>query len=240
MTSDQATLSLSVCVPAYDEVDSLRGAVEDLMAHVAPVVSRLEIVIVDDGSQDGTGPLADRLASEFPAVRVLHHPRNLGFGLSYRTGLAAATGDWFTYFPADHENVAAELVQAITHVRPGLLVTTHHISTDPRPWSRRLLSRTYTHVVNLLSGLRLKYYNGLTFYPTESLRAIPLGANGFLMQAEAMVRLSRRGFRIVELEYPLGRRRTGRSAAVRLPALRQAARDCLRIWRAGRRGRPGG
>jgi len=230
-------LTLSVCVPACNEVESLQGAVEDLLKQVAPSVVRLEIVIVDDGSQDGTGPLADALAAAHPEVRVLHHPRNVGFGLSYRDGLAAATGEWFTYFPADHENVAAELVQAIPHVQPGVLVTTHHVSTDPRPWSRRWLSRTYTFLVNRISGLGLHYYNGLTFYPTAVLQAMPLGANGFLMQAEAMVRLSRRGYRVVQLEYPLGKRKSGCSAAVRLPALRQAVRDCLRIWSAGRRGR---
>jgi len=117
-------------------------------------------------------------------------------------------------------------------VRPGVLVTTQHVDTDPRSWRRRVLSRTYTALVNLISGYRLRYYNGLTIYPTAALQATPAGAQGFLMQAEAMVRLMRRGYGVVELEYPLGKRKSGRSEAVRLRALRQAARDVGRIWKA--------
>ncbi len=235
MNAVREGLALTVCVPAYNEAPTLAAAVADLRDSLAPVVERLEVIIVNDGSADGTAAIADALAVAHPeTVRVLHHARNQGFGVSYRDGLRASTGDWYTYFPGDHENQAAELVQAVAAVCPGVLVTTHHVSSDPRPLSRRLLSRTYTCLVNAVSGLRLRYYNGLTLFPVKDLRAIPLGAQGFLMQAEAVVRLVRRGYRVVELEYPLSQRRAGRSAAVRGPALRQAARDCVRIWRAGR------
>lgn len=225
-------ISLTVCVPAHNEAPTLRESVEDLLAELQPAVQRLDIVIVNDGSVDGTGAIADALAAEHAAVRVLHHPRNIGFGLTYQDGLAAATGEYFTWFPADHENLAAELVQAVGAVKPGVLVTTQHVDTDPRSWRRRILSRTYTALVNLISGYRLRYYNGLTIYPTAALQGTPVGAQGFLMQAEAMVRLMRRGYGVVELEYPLGKRKSGRSEAVRLRALRQAARDVGRIWEA--------
>lgn len=231
-----ATLpSLTVCVPAYNEAPTLRESVEDLVAQLRPVVARLEIVIVNDGSADETGAIADALVAEHAEVRALHHPRNLGFGKTYRDGLAAATGEYFTWFPADHENLAAELAQAVAAVRPGVLVTTQHVDSDPRSWKRRLLSRTYTALVNLVSGFRLRYYNGLTIYPTRVLQETPAGAQGFLMQAEAMVRLMRRGYGVVELEYPLGKRKSGRSEAVRMRAMRQAARDLVRIWKASKK-----
>jgi len=230
----RTSIALSVCVPAFNEAATLRESVDDLLANLAPVVAQLEIVIVNDGSGDETGAIAEALAAEHPGIRVRHHARNEGFGLAYREGLAAATCAYFTWFPADHENVADELVQAVAHVAPGVIVTSQHVDTDPRPMYRRIPSRMYTRILNRLTGVRVRYYNGLTIYPMEDLRRVALGAHGFAIQAETLVRVARRGLRIVELEYPLSRRVAGRSALVTGRALKQALRDVVRIWRAVR------
>lgn len=253
-----SNIALSVCVPALNEEETLRAAVEDLLTSLGPEVGRLEVIIVNDGSSDDTGKIGEALALRHGSgqvaehtlrpgsgqalrpssgqawVRVLHHAQNMGFGATYRDALAVATGDFFTWFPADHENQATELVQSIPHLAPGVIVTTQHVDTDPRPLYRRVPSRFYTKTLNRLFGLRVRYYNGLTIYPTADLRSVALGAQGFAMQAEAMVKVGRRGLRIVELEHPLGKRTSGKSALVSWRALRQALRDCVRIWRAGR------
>ena len=237
-----SNIALSVCVPALNEEETLRAAVEDLLTSLGPEVGRLEVIIVNDGSSDDTGKIGEALVAEHTfrpgsgqaGVRVLHHAQNMGFGATYRDALAVATGDFFTWFPADHENQATELVQSIPHLAPGVIVTTQHVDTDPRPLYRRVPSRFYTKTLNRLFGLRVRYYNGLTIYPTADLRSVALGAQGFAMQAEAMVKVGRRGLRIVELEHPLGKRTSGKSALVSWRALRQALRDCVRIWRAGR------
>ncbi|MCE9613317.1 MAG: glycosyltransferase family 2 protein [Lentisphaerae bacterium] len=221
---------LSVCVPALNEAPTLRESVDDLLQNLAPAVGRLEIIIVNDGSQDDTGRIAEALAAEHAGIRVLHHAQNMGFGATYRDALAAATGDFFTWFPSDHENLASELVQEVAHVAPGVIVMSQHVDTDPRPLYRRLPSRLYTRSMNRIFGLQVRYYNGLTIYPTADLRAVRLVAQGFVMQAEAVVKVAKRGLRIVELEHPLGKRTSGRSALVSGRAFRQALRDARRIW----------
>ena len=231
--ASSALPSLSVCVPALNEEHSLRGAVEDLLATLVPVVSQLDVIVVNDGSTDGTGCVADELAEAHACVRVLHHAQNAGLGASIRNALAVAREDWFVYFPADHENSALELAQAVAHVEPECLVTTHHLSSDPRPFRRRWISKTYTGILNLLFGLRLKYYNGLTLHPTAAMRQVPLVASGYLCNAEVMIRMLKRGYRVKELEYPLRKRDSGKSTALRLRTFVCLAEDCVRVWRAG-------
>src|SRR5438552_18525086 len=80
--NEMATRAVTVCVPAYNEVASLEGTISDVLAATASF-SDCEIIVVDDGSTDGTGELADALAVRSAGVRVLHNPTNLGFAVGY-------------------------------------------------------------------------------------------------------------------------------------------------------------
>jgi glycosyltransferase involved in cell wall biosynthesis len=220
-------LTLSVCVEAYNEAATLRAVVADLQTVLAPRVHTLEIIIVNDGSRDGTGTLADELARTQANVRVIHHARNLGMGASFRDGLAAARGAYFTDFPGDHENRAEELAALLDkRTRDTLVVTCYH---DTRPRFRRVISRAYTALLNLLLGTRLQYFNGMVIYPTALLRSVPLRARGFLFHAEVLVRMLRAGQRV---EYCLSQRQTrvaGSSSALKPRALWGALADVIRI-----------
>ncbi|MFC1452611.1 glycosyltransferase family 2 protein [Verrucomicrobiota bacterium] len=229
MAGKQLRLNLSVAVPALNEEAALKSAVEDLLHELRPEVESLDIIVVDDGSTDRTGEIADALAAQHTEVRVLHHEANRGIGAAYRAALAAAKGDYFVDFRGDHENAAAEIAQTVRHARPGAMVTTHHLSSDPRPWFRKLISRTYTGLLCVLFRRKVGYFNGLTLYPTGVLREFPPVSDGFLYSAETLIRALRRGLELVELEYPLRRRETGSSSALRMSSIRQALRDIRRM-----------
>jgi len=95
--------SLTVVVMAYDEAENLEAVVRELLGVMArlPGPRTDELLIVDDGSHDGTGAVADRLATELDGVRVIHHEVNRGLGGVYRTGFLEAARDLVTFFPAD-------------------------------------------------------------------------------------------------------------------------------------------
>src|SRR5262245_49326646 len=100
--------SVSVVVPVYDEEKNLEQVVRDLTTELAGY--RYEIIIIDDGSKDGTPVLADRLAAEDPQhVRVIHYATNRGGGAATRTGLSAATNDLVMMVPGDGQFVTADL-----------------------------------------------------------------------------------------------------------------------------------
>lgn len=109
--------ALSVIVMAYNEVESLASTVGEIQEVLSGTCLAHEIVIVDDGSDDATGPLADRLEAEVPAVRVVHHPVNLGLGGVYRTGFGTARGELVTFFPADGQFPASIIGQFLDEIQ---------------------------------------------------------------------------------------------------------------------------
>src|SRR5437868_7859835 len=100
LMADQAD-SISVIIMAYNESSTLAAMIQDVDQALRAMGCPHEIVIVDDGSTDGTGLLADDLAAQMELVRVLHHQPNQGLGGVYRSGFAEAKCDFITFFPAD-------------------------------------------------------------------------------------------------------------------------------------------
>jgi glycosyltransferase involved in cell wall biosynthesis len=99
-------VSISICVPAFNEEKTLAAAVEDLVDTLSVLVREIEVIIVNDGSSDSTLAIAEGLASKNPQIKVINHKNNLGVGVSFRDALAKAKYKFFTWFPGDHENSA--------------------------------------------------------------------------------------------------------------------------------------
>lgn len=92
---------ITCCIFAWNEAATLRPVVEGQRAALGRLGVSYELVIIDDGSRDGTSELADRLAEAYPEVTVIHHGENRGLGGVYRTGFSCARGEYVTFFPAD-------------------------------------------------------------------------------------------------------------------------------------------
>lgn len=222
-------ISISICVPALNEEMSLRESVADLLQTLPFYTYKLEVIIVDDGSSDGTSRLAEQLTEEYSSVKLIRHSRNFGIGACYRDALSVAEGDYFTWFPSDHENSANEFIQCIPYLNKDVVVTCHHRGYDPRPASRRKISAFYTFILNKVFRLDLKYYNGLTIFPVFVLRSIPLVSNGFIFTAESLIRVIMRGYKVVELPAPLSNRFGGKSKALTCSSFCHILKDIFRI-----------
>ena len=227
-------ISLSICVPVFNEEKTLKGAVEDLILTLSRYVNEIEVVIVDDASTDLSGKIAEQLSGKYSQVKLIHHQKNSGIGACYRDALAIAKGEYFTWFPSDHENPAEDFIQYFKYLEKGVIVTCHHRGQDPRPFLRRLISLTYTWVLNKTFHLDLKFYNGLTMFPASLLRSLPLVTNGFAFPAESVIRAIRQGCQVLELPSPLKKRQQGKAKALTFISFSRMARDIFRLF-AGRR-----
>ena len=92
-TSEGLVKSLSVIFPAFNEEANIRAVVEDAYRNLWKIAPVFEIIVVNDGSKDGTGDICDRLVEEFSEVRAVHHPRNRGYGAALKSGIESARYD---------------------------------------------------------------------------------------------------------------------------------------------------
>jgi len=227
--------SLSICVPAFNEENTLKEAVEDLISTLTLSVNRLDIIIINDGSKDSTSDIAEQLGYLYPFVRVIHHDKNQGIGVCYRNALEKASGEYFSWYPADHENEADEFLKCLPYLTCNTIVMCHHRTFDRRFVMRRLISVLYTSILNSFFSLNLKYYNGLAVFPARVLKSFPLSSSGFGIFAETIIKSILSGCKIVELATPLRGRAGGRSKAFTISSLSSLGKDLLVLLLQGKR-----
>jgi glycosyltransferase involved in cell wall biosynthesis len=221
--------SMSVVIPAYNEMGNLEAAVRDVV-HALRIFDEYEIIIVNDGSSDGTGSVADRLAESLDCVSVVHHERNRGFSASYQTGLEHARMSYFTFVPGDHE-VALESVEGILGaVGSADIVVPYHGTPWNRTWHRRILTWICTTQLNVLFGYHLKYFQGPAVYPTALARMLPINTAGFFFATEMLVNALLLGYSYVEVPLTHHERSYGRSKAVKPANIVNAQITIVRLW----------
>jgi len=221
--------TISVLIPAYNEVRNLEGSVSDALAACSSFED-YEILIVDDGSTDGTGELAEQLAATLDHVRVIHHSRNRGFSAAYGTALADARMSYFTFVPGDHEVARESVMQIFGGVGDADMVVPFHATPWKRPLARRVLTWISTTQVNLLFGWKLKYYQGPVVYPTKLARSLPRTTSGFYFATEMLVHALDAGYSYVEIGLTHNERTYGRSKAVAWSNATGAQWAIFKLW----------
>ena len=207
--------TLSVIIPAYNEEGHVQGTVEQVLAALGDRFSDYEIIVVDDGSKDRTGEIAEALAAGNSHIRVLHNSPNMGFGYSYRRGVAEARCEYVGFFPGDDAIAAGNIARIFELVGTADIIAHHTSNLEVRLPSRRVISRIYTRMMNALFGLRLKYFNGPTIHRREVIQNVKISTFGFAFLSEIMVRTVRSGHTIREIGTPIRERIQGSSKAFR-------------------------
>jgi glycosyltransferase involved in cell wall biosynthesis len=189
--------TISCCVFAWDEMATLRPVVEAQLAELERMGVPHELLIIDDGSTDGTGEEADRLARQHRAVRVTHHGENRGLGAVYRTGFAGARGEFVTFFPADGQFPASILPRFYPLVEGWDLV----LGNLPGRTDTALgavLGRVERALYRVLLG-HVPRLEGVFMFRREILTRLPLKSTGrgWTVVWELIVRAHRAGFRMV-------------------------------------------
>jgi glycosyltransferase involved in cell wall biosynthesis len=221
---------VSMFLPAFNEVKNLEGAVTDIVWAAAGVLDEYEILVVNDGSTDGTRELADRLAHENPRVRALHQPRNMGIAAAYERALDEAKLDHFSFLAGDGE-IARESVRSIlAAVGRADIVAPYHQNPRARQLHRRFLTWASTTLVNVLFGLRMHYYQGPCIYPVALARALPKTEGGFYFLTQMLIHALHAGYSCVEVGLTHVERTSGRSKAVSFKNILKALRAIARVW----------
>jgi NAD(P)-dependent dehydrogenase (short-subunit alcohol dehydrogenase family) len=222
--------SVSVFIPALNEEENLKLTVTRLIEALTVTVEDYEIIIIDDGSSDGTGAVADNLAAGNSTIRALRNSRNTGLGSCFAQAYREATKNFFVYIPGDNTWPYRSFVELFGNLGRADVITSYAINPNVRPFGRRIVSRLYTKVLNSLFGRHLQYFNGLTIYPVDFLHRNPATTFGFGFQAEVLLKALNLGFSYIEVALPIDERLAGRSKAVNLANILSVLSTLVRVF----------
>lgn len=219
--------ALSVIVQAYNEHESVASTVGHIITACEDLRRPYEIIIVDDGSRDGTGETADELAAAHDRVQVIHHPTNLGMGAALKSGFLKATGEFVTSIPADGQLNPAELSHLLEAIQDADFVTTRRT----RPYqalSRRLLTRGLQGFMICLFGFVPRQEAGRMFR-REILDHLEMTSTSAVLNLELIVKAHRLGYRFKEVPMELREREKGQSKIASTRGVLRMMRELLKL-----------
>jgi glycosyltransferase involved in cell wall biosynthesis len=223
--------SLSIVIPAYREAENILSTLENVTRALSPLAIPHEILVVDDGSDDGTGTIVAEQLPRLPAVRLLANTRNMGFGWSYRRGVDAAACDHIVMVHGDNAWGAETLRNFFSHLgEADVIVGYTRDMWRSRSWRRTIVSKSFTHLVNLITRRRLQYYNGLQIHQAAVLRNLRIESRGYGFQAEVLVKALHAGATYREIPMDLIERAHGESQAFRLKNVADVARTLALLF----------
>jgi glycosyltransferase involved in cell wall biosynthesis len=205
-------IRLSVVMAGLNEAANVEKALSRMVEALAREPGGFEILVVDDGSTDGTGDIAERFAAREPRVRVLRNERNLNYGISLLRGMEAARGEWVTHQPMDLPLAPEEFALFTPHFAgTDVLVLTRIDREAHTPW-RRLMSWSNNLLLRALFAPPCADMNFIQFYRREVLRSIRVRSTGpASVTPELILRAARRGFRVREVPAHFRRRQAGKA-----------------------------
>lgn len=194
-------MKLSVIMPVYNEIDTIR----EIITRVDSVGLADEIIIVDDGSTDGTRDILPDIAEQHPHVKLILHEKNCGKGSAVRTGIAAATMDLVLIQDADLEYDPEDYVDLLKPIKAGKadVVYGSRFLGGPRKaamfW-HMVANKTLTLMTNILyNSILTDMETCYKVFKRELIQSIPLRAKRFDFEPEITSKLLKRGVRIYEV-----------------------------------------
>jgi len=227
---------LSLVFPVFDEERNIGPLLESTLALAPRLAPSFEIVVVDDGSRDGSARVIDHYRRADARVQVVRHERNRGYGAALRAGLRQARGELVFFSDADLQFDVAELSRLLAHTEEFDIVAGYR---SPRrdPWHRRVIAWVWGALVRVLFDLRVRDIDcAFKLFHRSVLEAIPVASIGAFINTEILVRARKAGFRIHQVPVTHRRRRFGRQTGANPRVIARAVVELFTLYRELRNG----
>ena len=229
----QPPRSLSVFFPAYNDSGTIASLVIRAIQTAAQLTPNHEIIVINDGSTDGTAQILHALTQVYPALRVVTHSVNQGYGGALRSGFAAASKEIVFYTDGDAQYDPAEMELLWQHMAADVdLVNGYKISRSD-PWHRILIGRMYHYIVKGMFGLRVRDVDcDFRMMRRAIFERVRLEKSSGVICLEMMKKIQDAGFAIVEVPVHHYHRAYGRSQFFNFPRIYRTGVDVMKLWMA--------
>ncbi len=234
-----ATPVFSVMMPAFNEEAVIGKTLREIIDVMTAYGEPFEVLVVDDGSEDGTSRIVEAVSGTGTHVRLFKHDRNRGLGAALRTAIAAARGDFIVGSPVDsplgreqlrafHDAIEARGIYA--GGGPGDVAVGFRLERAGYTWWMRIGSWIYRMLLRISFRMWLRDFNWICMYRRSVFEKVTIQRDGFSVLPEILVKAKRAGFKLKQVPCPMKARKVGKGTVGRPSVLFRAFAEFVRLW----------
>jgi len=226
---------LSVFFPAYNEEGNIRKTVLDARKVLNEIADKWEIIIVNDGSADKTGQIADSLSKKYSNIKVVHHRPNRGYGGALKTGFESSKYEWVSFADSDGQFDFSEIkkfIRAQDKTNADLVLGIRIQRADP--FVRKLFTLVWSKILpRVVLGLKVTDYScGFKMIRNEVYKKVqPLVGEEKVTQIEMLTKAQRAGFKFAEVGVSHYPRIHGQQTGADFRVVYKSIKDMFKLWR---------
>jgi len=222
--------SISIAIPAFNEEECLEWVIKDTLKSLPKYFKDYEVIIVNDGSTDKTGAIADRLALHRPRLKVIHQ-KNAGYSQAMLAGINAATKEFVAYMPADGQFLIEDMRHCFDVLAQSDLVLGYRGGRSDYATKRIFFSYGYLLLLLILFDIKYMDVGWVNIWRTNKVQELNLTApGGIFILTEILVRFKQKGYIITEAPSYYRSRRAGEVKNAKLSVVRKTLLSALKLW----------
>lgn len=220
---------VSFFCPAYYDQDNLPKLIPVVFDFLKKISKKFEIIIIEDGSPDKTGEVADGLARQYPYIRVVHHPKNMGYGATLREGFLSARYDYVMYTDGDNQYDIREFESHLPLLKDVDILSGYAVKKAVT-LRRKLQSIIYNLFTQLLFWTNLRDINcSMKIYRKNVLDSIKIKSSSAFIDAEMLIRAKWSNFRIVQFPVTHYKRDRGLASGSKPSVVGSTIKDMIKF-----------
>lgn len=221
--------SVSFFCPAYHDENNLPKLIPRVFEFLGEISDKFEIIIIEDGSPDKTGEIADRFALAFPNISVIHHPKNLGYGATLKDGFSRAQYEYVMYTDGDNQYDVREFGPYLYLLENADILSGYAVKKAVTP-ARKFQSAVFNLLVNVLFWVNFRDVNcSMKIYKRNVLDKFNPKSNSAFLDAEMLIKAKKLGYKVAQFPVIHYERQNGTASGSKPRVVADTIKDMLRF-----------